>query len=259
MKKLLIFLPVPFLLAACSVTPISDQQQYLQQIQMVNRSNTQLIEEISALSTKVTTQSELITTMNKQLKSVNSELKKSAQSVSKPLDATKNLIAENTPAKISHLTLDEANDKKASPVMLGELEKVHFDMIGDEFNARIDTGATLSSLNAVNLEVFERDGNNWVKFKLHDDDSKVADKDQKWIEVPVLNYVKIRQSTSKESVRRPVVELWIRVGSLHEKTEFTLADRSKMKHPVLLGREFLRDIAVVDVSKKYVQSQKSNH
>ena len=31
-----------------------------------------------------------------------------------------------------------------------------------------------------------------------------------------------------------------------EEAEFTLADRAKMSYPLLLGREFLRDVAVVD-------------
>jgi hypothetical protein len=47
-----------------------------------------------------------------------------------------------------------------------------------------------------------------------------------------------------------VIELWVKLGKIHEKAQFTLADRSQMSHPVLLGREFIRDIAVVDVSKK---------
>lgn len=55
--------------------------------------------------------------------------------------------------------------------------------------------------------------------------------------------------------RRAVVELWVRLGKIHEKTQFTLADRSQMTHPVLLGREFIRDIAVVDVSKQYIQTK----
>lgn len=38
-----------------------------------------------------------------------------------------------------------------------------------------------------------------------------------------------------------------------EKAEFTLKDRSDMTFPVLLGREFLKDIAVVDVAREYIQ------
>ncbi|CDU09802.1 hypothetical protein VDIAB_270539 [Vibrio diabolicus] len=75
-----------------------------------------------------------------------------------------------------------------------------------------------------------------------------------WIEAPVIRYVKIRQVTSEELERRAVVELWVRVGKIHEKAQFTLADRSHMNHPILLGREFMRDIALVDVSRTYIQT-----
>lgn len=34
-----------------------------------------------------------------------------------------------------------------------------------------------------------------------------------------------------------------------KKAQFTLADRSQMDYPVLLGREFFKDIALVDVGK----------
>ncbi|MGL6055670.1 MAG: RimK/LysX family protein, partial [Vibrio metschnikovii] len=42
---------------------------------------------------------------------------------------------------------------------------------------------------------------------------------------------------------------------IHQKSQFTLADRSQMTHPILLGREFIRDIAVVDVSRQYIQTE----
>ena len=58
-----------------------------------------------------------------------------------------------------------------------------------------------------------------------------------------------------QAERRAVIELWVKVGKIHEKAQFTLADRSQMSHPVLLGREFIKDIALVDVSKKYVQTE----
>ncbi|MEE3208742.1 MAG: RimK/LysX family protein, partial [Pseudomonadota bacterium] len=35
-------------------------------------------------------------------------------------------------------------------------------------------------------------------------------------------------------------------------TEFTLADRSRMSYPVLLGRSFLKDVAVVDVGQEFI-------
>ncbi len=139
------------------------------------------------------------------------------------------------------------------PTILGGIEKVSIDSIKQSFDARVDTGATTSSLNAVDIKEFERNGKDWVRFHLADKAQAVED--QKWIEAPVVRYVKIRQSTNDQTERRAVIELWVKVGNIHEKAQFTLADRSQMSHPVLLGREFIKDIALVDVSKKYVQTE----
>ncbi|MCX9474345.1 ATP-dependent zinc protease [Vibrio cholerae] len=138
-------------------------------------------------------------------------------------------------------------------MVLGEIESVTIDAIKQTFDARIDTGAATSSLNAVDIEEFERNGKNWVRFHLADE--KNPKTDANWIEAPVLRYVRIRQSTNENTERRAVVELWVKLGSIHEKAQFTLADRTQMTHPVLLGREFIRDIAVVDVSRKYIHSK----
>ena len=97
---------------------------------------------------------------------------------------------------------------------------------------------------------FERDGKDWVKFKIEHDGVK-----SKEIALPVERWVKIRQSSAEKSERRAVVESWIQIGDLKEKTEFTLADRTHLKFPLLLGRSFFKDVAVVDVSKKFVQKK----
>ncbi len=91
--------------------------------------------------------------------------------------------------------------------------------------------------------------------RFHLADEKNPKTEANWIEAPVLRYVRIRQSTTDNTERRAVVELWVKLGSIHEKAQFTLADRSQMTHPVLLGREFIRDIALVDVSRKYIQTE----
>lgn len=140
----------------------------------------------------------------------------------------------------------------SAPVILGSVEQVHIDSLNRSFDARVDTGAVTSSLSASDIQAFERDGKQWVKFKLFDE--KTKPENDRWIEAPVIRYVKIRQSISEKMERRAVVELWIRVGKIHEKAQFTLADRSQMTHPILLGREFIKDIALVDVSQQYILS-----
>ncbi|ROV58444.1 ATP-dependent Zn protease [Vibrio ponticus] len=135
-------------------------------------------------------------------------------------------------------------------LILGEKEWVYIPGLEESFRARIDTGATTSSISAVDIKPFERDGKDWVKFKMEHDG--VSSKE---ISLPVERWVKIKQSSAEGSQRRAVVHAWIQIGDLKEKTEFTLADRTHLSFPVLLGRSFFRDVAVVDVSRKYVQKK----
>ncbi|WP_116472558.1 ATP-dependent zinc protease family protein [Zobellella maritima] len=141
---------------------------------------------------------------------------------------------------------DETRDGK---LIVGETEDVWLEAVNDIFPARIDTGATTSSLSAKDITVFERDGKRWVSFSMAHEG--VAE--ELIVETPLVRRVRIRQASADDSERRPVVALTMRIGRLSEKTEFTLTDRSQMSYPILLGREFLKDIAVVDIARQNVQ------
>ena len=52
--------------------------------------------------------------------------------------------------------------------------------------------------------------------------------------------------------RRLVVLMTMTLGSMTEQVEFSLNDRSDMEHPVLIGRNFLRNNAIVDVSQEFI-------
>lgn len=137
-----------------------------------------------------------------------------------------------------------ADDDK---LILGEVE--HVTVIDPLFQitARMDTGATSSSIHAKNLVEFERDGNDWVRFEVASDDGSIG------VEQPVKKFVRVYQQADKSGSRRPVVELRIRLGNVQGTFEFTLADRSHLEHSMILGRNFLTDIALVDVSQQFLQ------
>ncbi|MEG3220194.1 RimK/LysX family protein [Vibrio gigantis] len=135
-------------------------------------------------------------------------------------------------------------------LILGEEEWVFVPGLKEAFKARVDTGATTSSISAVDIVDFERDGKDWVKFKIEHDGITTEE-----ISLPVERWVKIKQSSAEGTQRRAVVVASIQIGDLKDKTEFTLADRTHLSFPLLLGRSFFRDVAVVDVSKKYVQKK----
>lgn len=135
-------------------------------------------------------------------------------------------------------------------MVLGRTEWLWIEAINRTFRARVDSGATTSSLSAHHIVEFERDGKRWVRFNIVPDD----DVDDSYeVEAPLVRVARIRQASSDEPDRRLVVDLTVKIGEFTDKAEFTLTDRTAMTYPILLGREFLRDIALIDVAKSYHQ------
>ena len=102
-----------------------------------------------------------------------------------------------------------------------------------EMEAKLDTGADNSSLNATDIEFFDRQGKQWVRFVVQGSDGREAT-----FEREVIRTAVIRQRTGPNA-RRPVVYLRICVGQHSETVEVNLADRSELTYPLLLGRSFL--------------------
>jgi hypothetical protein len=132
-------------------------------------------------------------------------------------------------------------------LVLGSREFITLLDSGLRLEARVDTGAETSSIHATNITPFERDGRRWVRFQIKANETE----EPVTLAQRVKRTVLIRQIDAPDQ-RRFVVQLWTRIGEVKEKLSFTLADRSGFDYPVLLGRNFLTDTAIVDVSRKHV-------
>jgi hypothetical protein len=136
----------------------------------------------------------------------------------------------------------------SSKMVVGGLEVVWLPDLDFALTARIDTGAETSSLDASNIELFERDGKRWVRFEIlnpRTGESVLMKRRHR-------RSVGIIQSGSAKAKRRPVVKMAIVIGNISQEAEFTLSDRSHSSYQALIGRSILKDVMVVDVSKKYI-------
>lgn len=231
-------------LSGCSIT---SQEQHQQTLNAINNVETNLQGDFAVINERVESQQSQIATLEQQLTDVSDTLKILKQNQARA--AANNHIEP----QIIYVEKEVPVPQKLDKTILGEQEWVWIDSAGANYKARVDTGATTSSLNATDIQEFERDGKTWVRFNLaHTRNEEGEAEPTATIEAPVTRWVKIRQATTTELERRPVVELRVRLGNLHERAQFTLADRSHMEFPVLLGREFFKDIAMVDVSQAYI-------
>ena len=111
--------------------------------------------------------------------------------------------------------------------------------------AKIDTGATISALHATHIEEFDFKGNKYVKFRLY------KARSYKMIKKPVLGYKIIKNSFGKKQLR-PFINISIKIGSNTIDTIITLAARSRMTYPLLIGRSTLDNNYRINPSKSYL-------
>ena len=136
-------------------------------------------------------------------------------------------------------------------IIMGWLESVFIRPWNLRLTAKLDTGAKTSSLHTDRVEHFNKNGEDWVRFSLGD----LEDKKQAPIivEKPLLRTVNIKcKSDDCQSSKRDVVLLTLCKNGREYQTEFNLVDRSNFNYPVLLGRSFLKDVALVDANETFL-------
>ncbi|WP_259055479.1 ATP-dependent zinc protease family protein [Methylohalomonas lacus] len=116
---------------------------------------------------------------------------------------------------------------------------------GLQFKAKLDSGAKTSSLHAIEIEEFERDGEEWVRFVTEN-----HNEERETIERRLERNVKIKEHGGGVQ-RRPVVKMGICLGRLYKEVEVNLVDRSNFITGMLVGRTFMEDDVLIDPSTTY--------
>ena len=114
--------------------------------------------------------------------------------------------------------------------------------------AKVDTGARSSSLHAYDVETFEKDQEDWVRFKVHP--AQRSSQEVVEAEAKVLEFRSVRSSSGKASMR-PVIITHVEWMGTRWPVELTLANRGEMGFRMLLGREAFRGRFVVDAGNSY--------
>lgn len=122
--------------------------------------------------------------------------------------------------------------------------------------AKVDTGARSSSLHIDELELFERDGQSYVRFWM--DCARSAAKletfDSRPIEVPLYDERWITSSNGQRQ-RRPVIRTLVCLFGQSWEVDLSLTPRGAMEFPMLLGREAIRRRFVVDPARSFLATR----
>lgn len=171
-------------------------------------------------------------------------------------------LALTTPVALAADDSHSAN--LADAEQLGFVEWVVLQDTGLRMKARLDTGAKTSSLHAVNVEPFDKDGEEWVKFDLPLDDHLDPESEENAgvvleFERPVTRTVLIKRKGA-ESQRRYVVKMDFCIAGKTHETQFSLTDRGHFSYPALLGRRFMKDDNVlIDSSDSFQAAKECRH
>ncbi len=133
---------------------------------------------------------------------------------------------------------------------IGWRELVHLPDLGLRgIPAKIDTGARTSALHATILEEFERDGLTMVRFAVFFPQQQVS----QVCEAVHADWRGVTSSNGTTQLRR-IIKTPLKIGTVRFRAEISLADRSDMRFPMLIGRSSLRRRFVVDSGHSWLQS-----
>ncbi|UUD65685.1 ATP-dependent zinc protease [Pseudomonas seleniipraecipitans] len=143
------------------------------------------------------------------------------------------------------------------PTLYGRYEYIQLPQIGHTLKAKMDTGAMTASLSARDIEQFQRDGEDWVRFRLAFDEA-----DDQVFEKPLARVSEIKNRAEEGSddapsySARPVVNMDICLGEEKRTIEVNLTDRSHFDYPLLIGSSAIRKLdAAIDPSNRYTAEQ----
>ncbi len=115
-----------------------------------------------------------------------------------------------------------------------------------DLDAKIDTGADSNSLHCDDIYI---DDENFVHFTLLDKVHPAYH--TKKIKMPLYKIKKVKSSNGTIQIRASI-KVDILFFNKRYTTVISLTNRSDMKYPMLIGRKFLANRFLVDVSQEYL-------
>ena len=147
--------------------------------------------------------------------------------------------------------------KKAKKQIIGYIDHLGLPEFGiNRIPCKIDTGAYTSTLHCSNVRLLEEDDIQYLCFSLYD--PKFGIRTRKEFRFAEFMERKVRSSNGQVESRY-AIQTRVVLFQKRYKVEFTLSYRENMRFPILLGRRFLRNRFIVDVTKKDLSANnKSN-
>ena len=138
---------------------------------------------------------------------------------------------------MADLKMKKIKEPKPDLLVIGWMEHLDLPELDlHQIKAKIDTGARTSALHATGIETFRRDGEKWVRFLVRADKHSP----ERWAEAPIHDRREIK-NTSGVPEERIVIRTKLRLIDRSWIISVSLADRSNMRFPMIVGRTALKN------------------
>lgn len=145
---------------------------------------------------------------------------------------------------------------KQQKLVIGYIDHLSLPDFGlEDIPCKIDTGAYTATLHCSHLRIVEKDNTSFLCFMVHDPKFGIHTKRE--FRFSDYQERRVRSSNGMVDMRYSIHTTLVLFGEKF-KTEFTLSFREKMRFPILLGRRFLRNRFIVDVSEKDLSFNQKN-
>ncbi len=138
----------------------------------------------------------------------------------------------------------------AEQEVFGWVEKATLEPWGVEVKAKLDSGALTSSLDARDIERFEKAGEEWVRFRLELVDEASGETFSETLERPLYRDIRVRGAGGRDE--RLVVLMKVCMGSTIYEEQVGLRNREEMHYPLLLGRRTIGHLGLLDVTRTFL-------
>ena len=143
----------------------------------------------------------------------------------------------------------QAADESEQPIQtVGWVEKTKISGVKSTVKAKLDTGATTTSINAEILEKpdVNSEAGGMIKFRFLDGEGN-----KEIFERSIVRWTEIKSREGRD-LRRPVVRMKLCVAGRWIEEEVNLADRDDFNYPILVGRNMLgKAKLVIDSSRTF--------
>ena len=116
--------------------------------------------------------------------------------------------------------------------------------------AKIDTGASVASIDASEIKIVKKQGVKYVNFKVMKRNNTVRK-----TSAPLAGYKRIKSSNG-DVERRPYVKTTLLMDGISKKIELTLTDRGPMDYTMLIGKKALGRRWLVNPAISYLTTAK---